>query len=194
MHRPNLTLASGSRYRAELLERLRIPFRQQSPNVDETRAPSETPEDYVMRLACAKAAAVAPAHHEELIIGSDQAAIIDDRVLGKPETPENAVEQLLAASGKQVRFVTAVALRDTRAGSTVCRLVPFTVHFRDLSVQAARSYVEADSPLDCAGSFRAEGYGITLFRRLEGDDPTALVGLPLLALCELLREAGVRLP
>lgn len=189
---PPLLLASGSRYRAELLARLRLPFRAEPADVDETPLPDETAAALVTRLAAAKAAVLRASHPSAWIVGSDQAAVVGDRIVGKPGNRERAVQQLIDASGREVRFLTAAALStptDLHEALDVTH-----VRFRALDRGEIERYVDAESPLDCAGSFKCEGYGITLFETIESRDPTALVGLPLIALCSLLREAGYALP
>lgn len=193
MH-PPIILASSSPYRAELLGRLALPFTTDSPDIDESRQDGEAAAAYVERLAREKAAAVAARHPGALVIGSDQCSERDGEILGKPHDEERAVAQLAAASGRVVTLWTGVALHDTRDGTVTSKVVPFRVHFRELERAAIERYVATDQPLDCAGAFRAEGLGITLFQRLEGDDPNALIGLPLIALTDLLHAAGVELP
>lgn len=190
---PALVLASGSPYRAELLGRLRLPFTQAGPDVDERHHPGETPPDYVRRLAETKARAI-DAGPTALVIGSDQAAVLDGRVLGKPGDRAGAIRQLEDAAGKTVTFQTGLCLLDTATGRAMTDVVRYAVTFRALSRAQIERYVDADAPFDCAGSFKAESLGITLFRRMAGDDPTALVGLPLIRLVDFLTEAGVRLP
>lgn len=183
-------LASSSVYRRTLLERLRLPFAWQSPAVDEHALPHETPLALVSRLARAKAAAVAPDHPSSLIIGSDQVAVIDGQILGKPGDAPQAEAQLAASAGRCVRFLTAVCVHDAGSGREVLEVVPCDVHFRALSAEEIRTYVALEQPYDCAGSFKAEALGIVLFDRLVTDDPSALTGLPLMALCRLLRTCG----
>lgn len=192
--RLSIVLASGSPYRAELLARLGLAFAQDAPEIDETRRADEDAPAYVERLAREKAAAVAPRHPGALVIGSDQCSERGGEILGKPRTPERAVAQLAASSGQVVTLWTGVALHNGRSGRTASRVVPCRVHFRELPREAIERYVAADQPLDCAGAFRAEALGITLFERLEGDDPNALIGLPLIALTDLLHAAGLDLP
>jgi len=177
-----------------LLARLGLPFEAASPHCAETAFPGEAPEALVRRLSEAKARSVAERFPTALIIGSDQVASLDDTVLGKPGGREKAIAQLLKASGRCVTFYTGLSLVDAGSGlaRTVCE--PFRVHFRQLSQQQIARYVDRERPFDCAGSFKSEGYGITLFERLDGDDPTALIGLPLIRLVGLLDEAGVALP
>jgi septum formation protein len=188
-----LVLASTSRYRRELLSRLTVQFRQLAPNVDETPLPAEGAADLASRLAAAKARDVAARCPGTLVIGSDQAAQLDGAVLGKPGNVANACSQLAAASGKAVTFCTALCVIDARGESprTYTALDITRVLFRELSGDEIARYVEREQPLDCAGSFRAEGLGIALFERIDSHDPTALIGLPLIALSQLLREAGV---
>ncbi|HEY0229894.1 MAG TPA: Maf family nucleotide pyrophosphatase [Dokdonella sp.] len=190
----DLVLASTSRYRRELLARLRLPFRTLAPDVDETRRSGELPAALAERLALAKARAVAAGCPDALVIGSDQVAELDGRVLGKPATAAAAQAQLAASSGRRVTFHTALCLLDTRAGRSSIVVDATHVVFRVLLAEEIAHYVDAEQPLDCAGSFKAEGLGISLFERIESNDPTALIGLPLIALSRLLRDAGVRLP
>jgi septum formation protein len=189
----DLVLGSTSRYRADLLRRLTPRFRQVAPHVDETRLDGEAPRALATRLARAKAHAVAQTSPGALVIGSDQVAAFDDRVLGKPGTVENARAQLAACGGRSVEFFTALALVDARGSEArVFEALDVTrVAFRALTAHEIERYVERENPLDCAGSFKSEGLGIALFERIENDDPSALVGLPLIALARLLREAGV---
>lgn len=193
MTEPRLILASTSRYRREMLSRFGLPFDAVAPGVDETPLDGEAPLDLVQRLAAAKAAAVARAYPDACVIGSDQLAEFDGRVLGKPGTPERAIEQLRAMSGREVTFLTALCVMrgEHEVGIAVDRTV---VRFRTLSQAEVERYVEAEQPLDCAGSFKSEGRGITLFDAIETVDPTALIGLPLIATARLLRDAGFVLP
>lgn len=190
---PRLILASTSRYRAELLARLRLPFDAARPEVEETPLPGEPPASLALRLATAKAAAVAAEHPEAVVIGSDQVAGCDGRVLGKPGTREAAIAQLQAMSGREVVFLTAVAVAGPGA-AVEHALDTTTVRFRPLADDAIARYVDAETPLDCAGSFKCEGLGIALFEAIESRDPTALVGLPLIATARLLRARGFALP
>ncbi|MES0874409.1 Maf family protein [Sinimarinibacterium thermocellulolyticum] len=189
---PPLLLASSSRYRAELLARLRLAFDTAAPGVDETPQPGENAGALVVRLARAKAAALRHTHPKAWIIGSDQVALIGDEIIGKPGDRERAIRQLCAASGREVRFLTAVSLSTPTAETHAIETT--TVHFRDLSRDQIERYLDAEPAYDCAGSFKCEGYGITLFEAVDSRDPTALIGLPLIALCRLLREAGYPLP
>ncbi|MBD7987067.1 septum formation inhibitor Maf [Luteimonas sp. Sa2BVA3] len=189
---PRLVLASTSRYRSELLARLRWPFDTVRPEVDETPLADETPQALALRLAVAKASTVATQRPRDCVIGSDQVADFDGRPLGKPGGREAAVAQLMAMSGRSVAFRTAVAVAvDGRVASALDTTV---VRFRDLAPGEVERYVDLEQPYDCAGSFKSEGLGITLFDAIETGDPTALVGLPLIATARLLRESGLALP
>ncbi|PLV61421.1 nucleoside triphosphate pyrophosphatase [Erwinia sp. B116] len=186
-----LVLASTSPYRQALLAKLQLPFTTAAPSTDETPHPSESAEDLVLRLAIAKARALKEAFPDSLIVGSDQVCVLNGAICGKPHTEENARAQLRAASGNSVVFYTGLALFDSRDGSVQSRVEPFSVDFRPLSDAEIARYVALEQPLNCAGSFKSEGLGITLFERLSGRDPNTLVGLPLIALAEMLRNAGV---
>ena len=186
-----LVLASTSRYRADLLARLGLPFTQEAPGVDEAPLPGEAPDVLAPRLAAAKALAVAQRRPGALVIGSDQVAVLDGAALGKPGTAAAAEAQLARASGRSVEFLTAVALADAGRGCVGRALDRTRVRFRTLSTDEIRRYVAREQPLDCAGSFRSEALGVALFESIETRDPAALVGLPLIELCRMLREAGV---
>lgn len=190
---PRLVLGSTSRYRRELLERLRVPFAVARPDTDETPHPGETPEALARRLARAKAADVAARHPGAWVIGSDQVAEFDGRPLGKPGTHEAATTQLQAMSGRPVRFLTGLCLM-RNDGEILEALDCTVVRFRSLAADEIQRYLAAEQPYDCAGSFKSEGLGITLFDAIETSDPTALIGLPLIATARLLREAGCALP
>jgi len=190
----NLILASTSRYRKALLEKLGLPFECAAPDVDERPLAGESAEALVARLARAKADAVAQHRDHGLIIGSDQVCVCDDHILGKPGTIDNAIAQLMAAQGRSVTFYTGLCVVDAATAKAYQLVEPFTVHFRNLDEAAIRRYVEAELPLDCAGSFKCEGMGIVLFKGLEGRDPNALIGLPLIGLIELLERHGIALP
>jgi MAF protein len=194
MRTPRLVLASTSPFRRELLGRLGLPFEVAAPNVDEARLTGESPQALVLRLSEAKARAIAPSFPESLIIGSDQVAVIDGEVLGKPGNRERALAQLTRAAGRRVTFLTGLSLVDGASGRAHTLYEPFHVHFRALDPDQIARYVAREQPYNCAGSFKSEGYGITLFQRLEGDDPSALVGLPLIRLVELLGREGIALP
>ncbi len=187
-----LVLASSSPYRKALLTRLGLRFETASPEIDEARRPGESPEGMVRRLSEHKARALAGDFPDALIIGADQCAVTESgEVLGKPGGLERAIAQLQAASGRSVRFLTGLCLLDSASGALQADVVPFTVYFRTLSDRQIRAYLEREQPFDCAGAFRSEGLGVALFRRMSGDDPNALIGLPLIRLVEMLEEAGV---
>lgn len=189
-----IILASTSAYRRMLLERLQLPFEVAHPEVDETPRPDELPPDTAERLAMAKARVVGAGLRDALVIGSDQVAHIGSETFGKPGTVERAIEHLRRMSGKIVMFHTALAVLNTRTGKIRTEAAPTRVQFRVLSDDEIVRYVEKERPLDCAGSAKSEGLGITLLDSLSGDDPTALVGLPLIALSRMLRAEGVVLP
>lgn len=189
-----LVLASSSAYRRELLQRLRLPFTCCSPGINEEPRQGENAKELACRLAEEKARAVAASHQQHLIIGSDQVAVLGEQILGKPHDRQRATTQLLAASGKSVTFHTALALLNSHTGECQVDCIPFTVHFRLLSEQQILRYLEAEQPFDCAGSFKSEGLGVSLFRRTEGSDATSLVGLPLIRLIDMLHRAGISVP
>ena len=189
-----LVLASTSAYRRELLQRFDLPFDVARPDIDETPLPGETPQATAERLAVEKARAVAGQFEDALIIGSDQVAHMGDTRFGKPGTVERAIAQLQAMSGRTVVFHTALALLNTRSGHVQLDAVPTEVRFRSLTDDEIVRYVNKERPLDCAGSAKSEGLGITLLDALSGDDPNALVGLPLIALARMLRNEGIALP
>jgi septum formation protein len=189
--KPRLVLASTSPYRRALLQRLGIEFSVANPEVAEERRPGEAPENMAGRLAEAKARAVARQFPDSLIVGSDQVAASDSQILGKPLTHENAARQLSALSGRKAVFHTAVCVHNTRTGVTRVRVVPCRVTFRRLDAAAIERYLAREQPYDCAGSARSEGLGIALIAKIESEDPSALVGLPLIALVDLLHEQGL---
>ncbi|HCE39848.1 MAG: septum formation inhibitor Maf [Alcanivorax sp.] len=189
-----LILASSSPFRRELLGKLGLAFDHHSPDIDESARPGETPTELVLRLARAKAAALAHRHPDALIIGSDQVAVIDGEVLGKPGDRDTAVAQLRRASGRTVTFLTGLCLLNAETGRPQSACERFTVHFRHLRDTQIERYIEVEQPLNCAGSFKSEGLGIVLFKSLEGRDPNALVGLPLILLTDFLAAEGVALP
>ena len=193
-HPPQLVLASTSPYRRELLERLQVPFVTAAPAVDETPMDREEPQALAMRLAIAKAQAVQHAWPDALIIGSDQVAVVGEKLLNKPGNHANALAQLRLMRGKAVHFYTAVCVIAARSARQHTALVPVTVHMRDVTDEQIERYLQAEQPYDCAGSARIEGMGITLVARLECDDPSALIGLPLIELCDILRREGMSLP
>jgi septum formation protein len=185
-----LILASTSPYRRELLTRLKIPFQVFAPDVDETPFPGETPQQTALRLAEAKARKAGETYPDALIIGSDQVATLDGEQIGKPHTHENATRQLRTMRGRSVVFNTALTLFNSRTGTAQNRLIPFTVSFRDLSDEQIERYLVKEQPYNCAGSAKSEGLGIALIARMEGDDPNALIGLPLIALIDMLNNEG----
>ena len=188
-----LVLASTSPYRRELLSRLRLPFDVARPETDETPRAGESPDALALRLAADKARAVAAASPDAWVIGSDQVAAFDGRKLGKPGDRGNAIAQLQSMSGREVRFLTAIAL--VRGdGTPLLHLDTTRVRFRTLDGATIERYVDAEQPFDCAGSFKSEGLGIALFDAIDNEDPTALVGLPLIATARLLRQAGFTMP
>ena len=186
-----LVLASTSPFRKSVLEKLGLPFDCHAPEVDEAPQPHETPAQLVERLSIAKAQAVAAHLQQGLVIGSDQVAVIDDEILGKPGNHENAVGQLERASGKTVTFLTGLALVNAESGAIQAEVVPFKVVFRQLTQPQIVNYLNAEQPYNCAGSFKSEGLGIVLFERLEGDDPNTLIGLPLIRLIRMLEKEGM---
>jgi septum formation protein len=189
--RPALILGSTSRYRRELLERLRLPFTVHAPDVDETPLAGEAPAALAQRLALAKARAVSAAHPDAVVIGSDQVADLDGSPIGKPGTHERAVAQLRSMRGRSIVFQTAVAVVRGSTRYVGTALAPVTVRFRDLSDAEIEHYLRTEQPYDCAGSAKCETLGIALLEAIDSDDPTALVGLPLIRTCALLRAAGI---
>jgi septum formation protein len=192
---PRLILASSSKYRRELLERLRLPFEVLVPNIDETPLPDEAPEQTAMRLAQEKAIAIAQKSPDALVIGSDQVATLDGIQIGKPGTHENAMKQLRQMRGRRVVFHTALCLCDGRLGAPRDAIqvenVQTFVTFRDLPDEELDAYLRIEQPYDCAGSAKNEALGIAILEKIESSDPTALTGLPLIALCSMLRRSGV---
>lgn len=189
----SLVLGSTSRYRRELLERLRVPFEVAAPDVNETPLPGEKPVDLAVRLALAKAQAVAAKFPQAVVIGSDQVADLNDLPLGKPGTHEKAVAQLRMMRGQTVIFQTALAVVCSATGFVQQDIAQVRVVFRDLSDDEIENYLRAEQPYDCAGSAKSEGLGIALLERIDSDDPTALIGLPLIRTSRMIAAAGVRL-
>jgi len=189
-----LILASTSPYRQQILRKLNVPFAVAAPHIDESPLAHETPEQLVTRLAQAKAKAVADSYPDALIIGSDQIATSGQRILGKPLTHTKATQQLKGLSGKSVVFYTGLCLYNSLSTTAQVACVPYTVIFRHLSDAHIERYLQADQPYDCAGSFKSEGLGITLFEKLQGDDPNTLIGLPLIELVRMLHNEGIDLP
>ena len=193
-HQRRLVLGSTSGYRAELLSRLGLEFEQRAPGTEETELPGEMPAVRAIRLATAKATAAGASLDGALVIGSDQVAELDGVLLEKPGSVERAHAQLNACSGRMVAFHTAVCVLDTDSGRHYPHTDLTLVHFRHLQPEEISRYIEREQPLDCAGSFKCEGLGISLFERIDNSDPTALIGLPLIALARLLRDAGMAVP
>lgn len=189
-----LILASTSTARKMLLERLQIPFSIENPNIDETPHDNESVEELVKRLALAKARAVASKHLNALIIGADQVAICEGVILGKPLTEETAFLYLSHVSGKKVTFLEGLCLLDSSTNHASLSVEPFDVYFRTLSPNTIKMYIQKEKPFGCAGSFKSEGLGITLVKKFAGEDPTSLIGLPLIRLTEMLLSAGMTLP
>ncbi|MDH5357356.1 MAG: Maf-like protein [Gammaproteobacteria bacterium] len=186
-----LILGSSSPFRAELLTKLGLPFISVSPDIDENPIANEQPEQLVKRLSENKAQAIAIQHPDALIIGSDQVAVLDGTILGKPGNHENAVKQLMAASGKTVVFLTGLTLLNSKSGHMYTVVEPFEVSFKTLSPDQIEFYLQQEQPYQCAGSFKSEGFGISLFAKLSGDDPNALIGLPLIKLIQMLAIEGI---
>ena len=191
MTNPQIVLASTSPFRRELLSRLGLPFETANPATDETALPGETPEATSLRLSESKARAVAAQFPDALIIGSDQVACIGGEVFGKPGTHDKAVKQLQTMRGHTVNFYTGLCLLNARTGKARVRGVPTLVTFRNLSDDEIEYYLHKEQPYNCAGSAKSEGLGIAIIARMEGEDPNALIGLPLIALCDLLRKENV---
>jgi len=189
-----IVLASSSVYRQQMLTRLGLPFISSNPSISEARLAGESAETMVERLAIEKAQAVAAQHPGAIIVGSDQTAAVDQETLGKPGNEAAAVQQLLLLSGRVVDFLTAVCVLAPTRTAPLQHLDRTRVHFRALSLAEIKRYVASELPLNCAGSFKSEGLGITLFERIENDDPSALIGLPLIGLASLLRQSGLSLP
>lgn len=187
---PTLVLGSSSPFRKEVLSSLLVNFKTCSPEIDETPLNDETPIKLVERLAIEKAKEVGKQFTNALIIGSDQVALHGAKIVGKPHTHEVAVEQLKEASGKKIELFTGLALLDTRTGELQHEVVPFTVHFKTLSDNVIERYLRKEQPYNCAGSVRSEGLGVSLFERFDGDDPNALIGLPLIRLVYMLERQG----
>lgn len=192
MNKYQLILASTSTYRAELLNKLKMPFQTLAPECDETPLPKESASELVSRLAKAKAENCSLPNRPCLVIGSDQVCVIDGHIQGKPLTEKNAVEQLMQQSSRSITFYTGIALHNSVTGSTEIEVETFKVNFRDFTREEAEYYVSVEQPLWCAGSFKSEGLGITLFHSLEGRDPNTLIGLPLIVLTQLLGRQGVQ--
>ncbi|MBV36468.1 MAG: septum formation inhibitor Maf [Rickettsiales bacterium] len=189
----NIVLASSSPYRKELLSRILNEFKTESPDIDETPFPNEEPVEHVARLAEQKALTVSLNHPQSVVIGSDQVCVLEGKILGKPHTREKAIEQLTACSGKTINFYTSLCVMESGKEGQDLSVVVTEVKFRDLALSEIERYVDREQPLDCAGSFKAEGLGIALFESLSSKDPTALIGLPLITLAESLRKLNIQL-
>jgi septum formation protein len=189
-----LILASSSPFRKELLERLHIDFECISPEIDESSLENEQPGAYVQRLAIEKATEISSAHKDCLIIGSDQCCVNNNIILGKPKNRDNAIEQLSTASGKSIEFLTGVSIQHPASGWHREWMDTFTVKFRHLSLVEIERYLDIEQPFNCAGSFKSEKLGVSLCQSMHGDDPTALIGLPLIKVAQCLREFGLQVP
>ncbi|WP_299006761.1 nucleoside triphosphate pyrophosphatase [uncultured Shewanella sp.] len=188
---PAIILASTSPYRQALLNKLNIPFTPYDPNIDESPFDHELPEQLVQRLAEQKARSAKHTFDDGIVIGSDQVAVINGRIVGKPLSIDNAIQQLKQASGQSITFYTGLAVYNIKTQRMDSLVEPFIVHFRTLSQQQIEHYIHQEQPLHCAGSFKSEGLGIALFKRLEGKDPNTLIGLPLISLIDLLAKQGI---
>jgi len=186
-----LILGSSSPFRAEILAKIGLPFITASPDIDESQLAGETPEQLVKRLSEKKALAIAIKYPASLIIGSDQLAVLDGQVLGKPGDHENAVKQLTASAGKTVKFLTGLALYNSQTKHMQSLVEPFEVSFKTITAKQIEFYLQQEQPYQCAGSFKSEGFGISLFSKLDGDDPNSLIGLPLIKLIQLLAVEGI---
>jgi len=186
-----LILGSSSPFRAELLNKLGLNFITSSPDIDESALNNETAEQLVQRLSEQKALKIAESYPDALIIGSDQVALLDGEILGKPGNHDNAVKQLTSASGKTVRFLTGLTLVNSKSGQVQSLVETFDVSFKALSANQIEFYLQQEKPYQCAGSFKSEGFGISLFSKLEGEDPNSLIGLPLIRLIDLLNNEGI---
>lgn len=186
-----LILASSSPFRAELLAKLGLPFDAISPDIDEQALTDESPELLVLRLSEQKAQAIATKYPDALIIGSDQVAVLDGEILGKPGNHQSAVQQLQAASAKKIRFLTGLALLNSKTGEMQSVVEPFEVSFKTLTFDQIDFYLKQEQPYQCAGSFKSEGFGISLFSKLNGNDPNSLIGLPLIQLISMMKKQGI---
>lgn len=187
----NLILASSSPFRRQILDKLKIDYSCISPDIDETALSNEPAEKLVSRLAESKARKVGEDQPNSLIIGSDQVAVLGNEILGKPHTHDNAVAQLQKLSGKAVTFLTGLSLLNSATGQVQTEVVPFKVYFRELTTPMIENYLQAETPYNCAGSFKSEALGIVLFDKLEGEDPNTLIGLPLIRLVRMLEKENV---
>lgn len=190
---PQIILASSSPYRQALLRRLGVYFDAISPKIDEKPLKNEQPDQLALRLALEKATKIADLYPNSLIIGSDQVALLGEQIVGKPGSHEKAVKQLKQASGQKMKFLTSVCLFNSGNRQHQLEIVPYTVYFRDLDDDTIEHYLKKEQPYNCAGAFKSESLGIALIEKMEGDDPTALIGLPLIRLCQMLAEEGIKL-
>jgi septum formation protein len=186
-----IILASGSQFRRQLLARLDLEFESVSPDIDESPLPGEAPQELARRLALSKAQAVADRNADALIIGSDQVAVIDKEIVGKPGSHDRAMEQLQRASGKTLEFYTAICVLNSTTGHTQHEIIPISVKFRQLDDATIKRYLLREQPYDCVGAFKSEGLGIALLEGIYGNDPTALIGLPLISLSRMLKREGL---
>lgn len=193
MKKQTILLASSSPYRKMLLDKLQLQYVTHAPDIDESPLPNESPQALVKRLAQDKAKACLNQWPNALVIGSDQVCVINQQIQGKPYTKERAIAQLEAASGQTITFYTGLCLLNTHTQTLQSDVETFQVHFRHLTHAEIEDYIDKDQPFHCAGSFKSEGLGIRLFDRLEGRDPNTLVGLPLIRLCEMLRQEGIQI-
>jgi len=191
---PRLILASSSSYRRALLQRLHLPFESASPDIDETALDGETPEQLTQRLALQKAQSLQQTFPNHLIIGSDQVVLLDGQPVSKPGSHREAFRQLRASSGQTLTFSTALCLLNSASGQHQLIVEPYSVTFRALDDAQIERYLTHEKPYDCAGSFKSEGFGISLIHRMQGDDPNSLIGLPLIRLCDMLANEGIHLP
>ncbi|WP_319381415.1 Maf family protein [Thiomicrorhabdus sp.] len=191
---PPIVLGSSSSFRKQLLEKLHLDFEQASPQIDETPLPQEAPEQMVVRLAQEKAEALTAHYPDHILITSDQCAVFEGQAIGKPHTEDNAFRQLNRFSGRSIRFYTSLHVRNTRTNKDYEALDITDVEFRELDEDVIRRYLEIETPFNCAGSFKSEGLGITLFKAIRSQDPNALIGLPLIELTEIFYRMGYRLP
>ena len=192
-NRPELILGSTSIYRRELLERLKIPFRVVAPDIDETPLDNETPQQLVERLSIEKARSVASTNPGCLVIGSDQVAVHDGNIVGKPHTHDKAMQQLRQANGKEIVLYTGLSLVHSDSGESLTEVIPFHVVFRNLTEQQLENYLHKEQPYHCAGSVKSEGLGIALLERFDGEDPNTLIGLPLIRLIRMLEHFGINI-
>lgn len=191
---PQIVLGSSSPFRKQMLEKLQLPFIQFAPQIDESPLPNETPREMIARLSRLKALKVAESHSDKIIIASDQCAVFNNQIIGKPHTHAKATQQLLSFSGRTITFLTGLVVIDPRTQETHQVMDETNVHFRTLEAATIENYLHAEQPYQCAGSFKSEGLGITLFESIESKDPNALIGLPLIELTTIFAQMGIVLP